>query len=306
MSIYNIKREAQVYIVQTDNTKTRLDVTPDLNFGQTFTDKTYAQKTLHEQHKLHNASNIKKANPANFNFTIPVITQSALDVVLDLLVNFESGTNTLQTFDLFIRLPNFIYRLEKCVITSGTFIIEKLENLKLDISGQASELVVDQTDTKIANFTTIDRTIPRTEQRVSYLNVSLDGGSSELTGITEISVELQNDVKWTPYETVNKALNVTNASNSMYPSNFTLEKRTLSGSIKQYVNTSANSNLQKWSSAANIIIKAGESVNQGVQFNLSSCTFTNRNNVEEVFTQNYDWIMNDNPTNLGSKITFNT
>jgi hypothetical protein len=300
MSIYNIKREAEVYIVQTNGTRTRLDVTPDINFTQTFTDETYPQKTLHEQHKLHDASNIKKANPANFNFTIPVITQSDLDIVLNLLVNFASGTNTLQHFDLEIKVGNYGYKLEKCVITSGTFIIEKLENLKLSISGQATKLLTN------VSITTTARTTPRTEQRVSYLNVSIDGGSSELSGITAMSVELQNDIKWTPYETVHDALNVTNASTSMYPSNFTLEKRTLSGSITQYINTSANSNLQTWSTGVNIIIKAGESVSQGVQFNLSSCTFTNRNIVGEVFTQSYDWIMNDNPTNLGSKITFNT
>jgi len=39
------------------------------------------KKTLHEQHKMHEASNIKKANAANFEMTIPMITQSALDVV---------------------------------------------------------------------------------------------------------------------------------------------------------------------------------------------------------------------------------
>ena len=122
MANFNFKKEAEVYIYDTANTTYhRLDVTEELSFSQTFTDKTYPQKTLHEQHKLHDASNIKKANPANFEMTIPMITQSTLDVIFDLLVNFKSGEYTLNTFDLYIKLPNDIYKLEKCVITNGTF-----------------------------------------------------------------------------------------------------------------------------------------------------------------------------------------
>ena len=42
--------------------------------------------------------------------------------------------------------------------------------------------------------------------------------------------ELQNNIEWTPYETVNKALNIGNTHNvntTMYPSNFTLEETDL-------------------------------------------------------------------------------
>jgi hypothetical protein len=54
-----------------------------------------------------------------------------------------------------------------------------------------------------------------------------------------------------------------------------------------------------------MVIKAGESATQGFQFDLEKCTFTNRNSVSEVFTQSYDWKMNDNVANLGDKIKFN-
>ena len=52
-------------------------------------------------------------------------------------------------------------------------------------------------------------------------------------------------IKWNPYETVNDALNIGNThseSTTMYPSNFTLEKRILSGSVGQYVTDNTNSN----------------------------------------------------------------
>jgi len=310
MATYNFKNQAEVYIYTTANTRYKLDVTSDLSFSQTFTDSTYPQKTLHEQHKMHEASNIKKANPANFEFTIPAIKEPDLLIVKRLLVDYETGTNTLQTFDLYIKLPNDVYKLEKCVITNGTFIIEKLENLKLAISGQASKLVHGAT---LPTPNIVSGRSGATPQSIKYLSVSI--GNTNLStqgGLYKVSAELQNDIQWTPYETVNDALNVTNAATSMYPSNFTLKKRILSGSIGQYVNSDTDDLTQEWQTGVPIVIKAGDSATKGFQFNLLDCTFTNRNNVADVFTQSYDWKMNDNPVDLGdntdtnrSFITFN-
>lgn len=296
--------DLRIYNQQTNggnNYPLRLDVTEDIDFSQTFTDKTYPQKTLHEQHKMHEASNIKKANPANFKFTIPALTENDLAVVKDLLVDYKSGTNTLNTCTIHIKLPNDNYRLDDCVLTNGTFIIEKLENLKLSIQGEASRLVKGVALPTAGRGT---RSASRTHQRVDYLSVSVD--STSLTeGVYNVSVELQNEIEWTPYFTVNDALKATNATTSMYPSNFALKKRILSGSIGQYVQDNFSSDTQQWKTGVPIVIKAGESATQGFQFDLSNCSFTNRNIVAEVFTQAYDWKMNDNPTDLGSKIKFN-
>ena len=296
--------DLRIYTNQTNggnNYPLRLDVTEDIDFSQTFTDKTYPQKTLHEQHKMHEASNIKKANPANFKFTIPALTENDLAVVKDLLVDYKSGTNTLNTCTIHIKLPNDNYRLDDCVLTNGTFIIEKLENLKLSIQGEASRLVKGVALPTVGRGT---RSASRTHQRVDYLSVSVD--STSLTeGVYNVSVELQNEIEWTPYFTVNDALKATNATTSMYPSNFALKKRILSGSVGQYVQDNFSSDTQQWKTGVPIVIKAGESATQGFQFNLSNCSFTNRNIVAEVFTQAYDWKMNDNPTDLGSKIKFN-
>jgi len=305
MATYNILKQAEVYIVYSGS-RYRLDVTTDLSFSQTFTDKTYPQKTLHEQHKMHEASNIKKANPADFEFTIPALTQNALDVVFNLLVDYKTGTNTLNTFDLYIKLPNDVYKLEKCVITNGTFLIEKLENLKLTISGEASKLTRNATLPTASTDPAVTVVAPgtRTYQQVKYLQLKAD--TTNLTeGIYQVSVELQNNIEWLPYETVNDALAVTNSGNSMYPSDFTLKKRILSGSIGQYVLSNFNSDVQSWKTGVDMVIKAGESDTQGFQFDLEKCTFTNRNSVADVFTQSYDWKMNDNVADLGDKIKFN-
>jgi hypothetical protein len=301
MANYNFLNQAEVYIYS-NGTRYKLDVTSDLSFSQTFTDSTYPQKTLHEQHKMYEASNIKKANPANFEFAIPAIKEHDLLIVKRLLVDYKAGTNTLQTFDLYIKLPNEVYKLENCVITNGTFIIEKLENLKLAISGQASKLVLGAT----LPTSYVSGRSGATPQSIKHLSVSI--GSTNLStqgGLYKVSAELQNDIEWTPYETVNDALNVTNAATSMYPSNFTLKKRILSGSIGQYVNSDTDSLAQEWQTGATIVIKAGDSATQGFQFNLLNCTFTNRTNVADVFTQAYDWKMNDNPVDLGDNTDTN-
>ena len=299
MANYNFKKEAKVYLVY-DGSRYLLDVSEDLSFTQTFTDKTYPQRTLHASNKLFDQSNIKKANPANFEFTIPALVEDDLQIVVDLLLDYDSSGDTLKTFDLYIELSDDIYKLETCVITNGTFIIEKLENLRLGIQGQAVKLTRGATLPGGA----VARSATRTFQRLDH--VSVDVGGTDLTeGILNVSVELQNDIKWVPYETLHDALSVTNASTSMYPSNFTLEKRILSGSIAQYVQSNFNSDVQEWKTAQDITIKVGESDQVGFQFDLENCSFTNRNSVDDVFTQRYDWKMNDNPADLGTKIKFN-
>jgi hypothetical protein len=307
MATYNFKKQAEVYLFH-DNKRYRLDVTEDLSFSQTFTDKTYPQKTLHEPHKQHEASSIKKANAANFSFTVPMITQDSLDVIFDLLVNYKSGTYTLDTFDLYIKLPNDIYKLEKCVITNGTFIIEKLENLKLTIAGEATKLT--RGTTLLDGITLPSRGI-RDYHMLKAVDVYVDS-SSPLSNIYKVSMELQNSIKWNPYETVNDALNIGNThseSTTMYPSNFTLEKRILSGSVGQYVTDSTNSNVQTWKLGVPIRVTAGNgetsSSFRGFSFKSTNCSFTDRNIVEDVFTQSYDWKMNENTTNLGSILKLN-
>jgi hypothetical protein len=302
MTTYQFKKLTEVY-VDTGNGPFRIDVTADISFGQTFTDKTYTQKTIHEQFKLHEASNIKKANPANFKFTIPYLQQAVTQSLLDLLVDFESNTYTLNTFDLyFVVDDDTMYKIEKCVITNGTFVIEKLENLKITLSGEGTKLTKeDATNMTRSTITT------RTHQLIERLEIEVD--DIPLTSsVYNATVELQNEIAWVPYGTVQKALNIGNTHNvntTMYPSKFTLNKRTLSGSISQYVTSDFNSDLLQWKKGVNILIKAGTASGsfKGFKFDLSQCTFTNRITPAEVYAQTYDWRMNDNPADLGTKIT---
>ena len=305
MATYNFLKQAEIYIVY-GGSRYRLDVSEDISFGQTFTDKTYAQRTLHEQHKLFDASSIKVANAADFSFTIPALSTNQMDVIFNLLVDFKTGTTTLNTFDLYLKLPNDVYKLRNCVITNGAFLIEKLQELRLTITGEASQLTrgatlptasTDPAVTEVAYGT-------RTRQQLEHLLVRV-GSTTLNAGVYKVSIELQNNITWLKHETVNKALVVSSTATSMYPSNFSLEKRSLAGSIGQYVSSDSNSDVQEWKTAQSIVIQAGKSAELGFQFDLSNCSFTNRNNVSSVFTQSYDWKMNANPTDLGSVIKFN-
>ena len=286
------------------NTPLRIDVEPGIKFTQTFTDKAYKQRTLHTLNKLHDASSVVKANTANFSFIMPALVENDLLEMVNLLVDYDSSGFNLRNYDLYIKFPNEIYLLKKCVSTNGTFMIEKLENLKLEIQGQASKLSKDVYLPPVQ----VARSATRTFQKLDYVSVQVGDTSPPptLSNVFNISIELQNSIAWLPYGTVNEAINATNASTSSYPSNYTLNKRTLSGSIGQYITDQNDSNAQDWKTGVNIIIKVGKDASTGFQFNLSNCTFTNRaNTTETLMTQSYDWKMNDNPADLGTKITFN-
>lgn len=286
------------------NIPLRLDVTSDISFSQNFTDNTYKQRTLHHLNKLHEASNITMANPASFGFTIPALVENDLQQVVNLLVDYDSSGFNIENYDLYIEFPNETYLLKKCVSTNGTFMIEKLENLKLEIQGEASKL----SKAVYRPSVEVSRSATDTYQKVDYLSVQIGDTDPvpQLSNIFNVSVELQNSISWIPNETVHEAMKATNASTSTYPSNYTLDKRTLSGSIGQYITDENDSNVQDWKTNAKVIIKAGVDANTGFQFDLSNCTFTNRADVSAIMVQSYDWRMNDNPTDLGTKITFNT
>ena len=97
----------------------------------------------------------------------------------------------------------------------------------------------------------------------------------------------------------------------MYPSDFTLGKRILGGTIATYVTETKQSGtlaLQSWDSSAPILLKVGEGTGtafRGITLN-GNCSFTNRVGSGSVFVQNFDWRLTDNPTDLGNILTYTT
>ena len=108
------------------------------------------------------------------------------------------------------------------------------------------------------------------------------------------SLEVTNQISWTKNSTLQNTSVSTDASNSVYPESFSLKGRTLGGSINQYVNSTVDtstSKLQTWDTNTTVRIQAGlSSSNYQLDVNMiDACSFTNRANFSDVFSQNYDY-----------------
>ncbi len=295
MANYSFKKEAEVFLVSGGN-RHKLDVS-SINFSQTFAETSYPVKTLHAQTNVFEASVINRANPADFSFNLPALVEDDFDIVHTLLLN----TNQ---FDLFVKTAADIFKIPSCVITNGRFVIERSRPLSIEIQGQGSRVLRGQTLTG----TLQSRAASRTYTIPQKLIVTIEG--TTIPNILSLSLELQNEINWTPYATVHGALSATNPGTSMYPSSFSLSKKILSGSITAYLTNITGSEAQTWNSNASIQIKAGNGLSsssfRGFNFGPATCSYTNRANTGNVFLHSYDWRMTQNPTNLADELQYIT
>tara|TARA_Y100000401_G_C8325175_1_gene227759 strand:- start:2680 stop:3573 length:894 start_codon:yes stop_codon:yes gene_type:complete len=296
MATYNFKREAQLFILSGGN-RYDIDIS-SVSFSQTFSGQNYAVKTLHAQSDVFEGSVINKANTANFSFMSPALREADFTVLETLLINATS-------FDIFVKTEADIFKLETCVLTNGTFVINKSQPLSLELQGQA---------VKLTRGATLSGTLQNRSATRSYtINPTVEAtvGGSSLTDVVAVNMELQNSIEWTPYTTVNAALDVTNAATSMYPAGFTLSKKILSGSVTQYLTDANTSGVQSWGTATSITIKAGNGLSgasfKGFSFGPANCSFTNRMGAGgDLFLQTYDWRLVDNSSSLSSILKYET
>ena len=288
MPTYNFKEEAEVYVVSGGTH--RIHVT-DISFGQTFSEESYPVNTIHSPNDLFEASVINKANAANFSFSVPAIVGSSYTILETLLLNAES-------FDLYIKTPADVYRLRQSVMTNGSFVIERSRPLRLEISGQASQLDFDDSGFSASS--------PVSNRAFTIPTVDVTLSGTKLDNVVAVSMELQNDISWTPYTTVNGAFSAT----TMYPSGFTISKKILAGSITQYLTTDTSSNAQTFNSSVSLSIVAGNGLSggsfRGFSFGPATCTFTNRISAGNIFTQSYDWRLTDNSSSLATILKYET
>jgi hypothetical protein len=297
MTAYNFLKEASLYLDYNDVVY-NID-TSEIDFSQTFTETSYKVQTLHDTNYFE-ASVINKANPANFSFNMPVLRGTDLEVVVDRLLNCD-------TFNLYISTKQDVFKLSNCVITNGTFQIEKSRPLRLTIEGEASKLSKNETLPEDIQ----ERSDVRLYNKVALPLVQL-GEKDISSSVVSLNVELQNDIQWSPYTTVQGGIAAGTSSSeegTMYPSNFTISKKILGGSISRYLNDETEEDAQTWNSNTSLRIKAGQEVDStfyGFDFNITNCSFTNRASVGPVFTQAYDWRMTQNPASLSDVIIYNT
>ena len=161
--------------------------------------------------------------------------------------------------------------------------------MKVNLSGEGSKLSRIE-----GSFPGTDSNYDSTPSYAMSRQFEVTVGSDSLDNILGASLEVQNDISWTPNNTVQKSIAVTNAVNTTFPENFVLTGRSLGGSIQQYVSktdSASTSNLQTWDQNTTVRIQAGLSAsNYQLDVNMSNaCSFTNRANFGELFTQNYDY-----------------
>ena len=302
MSGFNFLRESEVHIDYGSN-RYNVKVTPELSFNQTFAEDAYSVKTLHNQSKMFRGTSITKANPANFSFATHLTTEKDEQIVLELLTDIvtTTGDQQLKSFDLFVVSTNGTFKIEGCVITQGEFRFGKDRHLILQVSGQGKKLsrVGNESFSLPGNLQSTSTTRTPTKPLLDVL-VS----SSAVSNLVAATLQVQNNIQWTPYETLQNSLSVTNATNAMYPSDYSLVDRNVSGNITQFHTDANASEYQTFNTNTSVQIRTRVSGNIFFNANLAECMYTKRSNPSEVFTQTYDFRLVGTPDDLGTRITY--
>lgn len=294
--MYNFKKNAKAYIVTSNGTH-RIDLYSDITASQTFDEQGYKRKTLHNLNDLHDHAVVNTANPANFSFTTPVPNSDYDPIVLALGSDYSNGT--INSFDLYIQSDNITYVLTSCVIESIAFNIEMRAPLTLSVSGTAAKLSKPNNigPIRIPGSEAADTNFTRTYTTVDRLSISV--ANVLLDSVASIQMDLKNDISWSNYTTVNKAVKGT----MMYPDSYTLQSRTLSGSITEFITSENSDKLFDTSTSSPVDIGIYcldySSTNSLLRFTLPSVVFTRRLNFEELINRVYDFRLNSNSTTVG-------
>jgi hypothetical protein len=302
MTAYNLLRESSVHIVH-NGSRYLIKTTPEVTFSQTFAEDAYEVKTLHDQTKMFQGTSITKANPADFSFAVHLTQEKDESIVKSLLTDYDTsnGEQLLKSFDLYIVTGESTFKLEGCIITQGEFNLAKSSPLILTVSGQAKQLsrVGDASYSLPGSLVSASSTRTPT---LSLLDVEVD--STDVPNLATATLQVQNNINWTPFETLQNSLSVTSASNAMYPTTYTLGDRIVSGNITQYITSNTSSTFQSFDTSANVAVKTIVNGSTFLNANLTGCMFTKRSNVAEAFTQAFDFRLVTSPANLGTIITY--
>jgi hypothetical protein len=248
-------------------------------------------------------STITKANPANFSFEVPLTTEKDESIVIDLLSDLVDSEQ-LKSFDMYVQTGSSTFKLENAVVTAGNFTFSPSNQFLVAIDGEG---------TKLSRVGDESFSIPGSAQSETstrnplliYPVVSFD--SLDMSSIIGLTLRISNNIEWTAFETLHDSLSVTNSSNAMFPSAYTLGTRTVSGEIRQYQTDNNNTQFDDFSTSSDLTIKAvkvGEASNATpfFQIQLNPISYTARMQPGEAYIQSYDFTSTDN-TALGTRIT---
>ena len=299
---HSFLRESKLYIVYGGN-KYRIYTTTAISFSQTFAEDSYPVKTLHDQSKMFEGSTITKANPASFSFTVPLTIEKDESIVIDLLSDLVNNEQ-LKSFDMYVQTGSSVFKLENAVITSGNFAFNPREQFVVELEGQGTKLTRAGDESYSIPGSAQSESSTRTPLMV-YPVISVD--SLNMNSLISATLQIQNNIDWTPFETLQNSLSVTNSSNAMFPTTYTLGNRIASGAVQQYQTDNNITQFDDFSTSSNLTIKAVEvgkaSSDSGFfSINLNPIHYTARMAVSDVYTQSYDFASSDNIA-LATRIT---
>jgi hypothetical protein len=302
---HSFLKESKLYIVYGGN-KYRIYTNAALSFSQTFAEDSYPVKTLHDQSKMFQGSTITKANPAEFSFEVPLTEEKdesiVMDLITDLVATSESNIEAqqLKSFDMYVQTGSSTFKIENCVITTGNFSFNPRAQFKVVIQGQGTKLTRAGDESYSIPGSTQSESSTRTPL-LTYPIVTVD--SLNMNSIIGVNLQIQNDVEWLAFETLQDSLSVTNSSNAMFPSAYMISSRVVSGAIQQYQTDNNITQFDDFSTNSNLSITAKKSSNTDFwKINLNPVMYTARVETSEIYTQSYDFRSLDN-TALATRIT---
>ena len=306
---YSFLRESKLYIVYGGN-KYRIYTSTAISLDQTFAEESYSVKTLHDQSKMFEGSTITKANPASFSFDVPLTIEKDESIMIALATEVstsqQSGITTqqLKSFDIYIQTGSSTFKLENAIITGATFDFVQENQFTLRLEGQGTKLTREGNESASIPGSAQSESATRTPLLV-YPVISAD--SLDMSSIISANLQIQNEISWTPYETINDSLSVTSSSNAIFPTTYTLGNRIISGEIRQYQTDNNVTQFDDFSTSTDLTIKAvqvGKASNATpfFQIQLDPVMYTARMQPEEVYSQSYDFRSLDN-TLLETRIT---
>ena len=303
---YSFLRESKLYI-EYSGAKYRIYTSSAISFNQTFAEDSYPVKTLHDQSKMFEGSIINKANPASFSFEVPLTIEKdesiILDLTLDLVATADSDIEDqqLKSFDMYVQTGSSTFKLESAVITSASIDFVPQNPITLRVEGEGIKLT--RVGDESFNLGTIQSESSTRTPLLVYPTISVD--SLNMNNILSANLSIQNSIEWTPYETLTASLAVTNSSNAMFPSKYTLGNRIVSGEIRQYQTDNNVTQFDDFSTSANLAITA-KNVSGNANFfevTINPAIYTARMQPEEVYTQSYDFRSIEN-TALNTQIAY--
>lgn len=289
---FEFLREGIVWLEYPTSTFYKLHTTKDVSFSQTFKQDEVQKRTLHASSDFIEDTVTNTAGPADFDFSIYLLKETLLfqHKPLDLLIDLTGST--LNTFNLYFVYqdysPNIYYKIENCVFTNGTFNIPRAGLMTVSLSGQGTKLTRNAApfSVGVGDWDSTPTFAVSKEFRVQV-------GGNYLDNILGASFEIQNDINWTKNVTLQETLAVTDYTDTIYPSGFTLNGRSMAGSINQYIdetNSQSNDNVLTWAEGTSVQIQAGLSASDyQIDISLPNASFTNRAAFGDIFTQSYDF-----------------